>query len=50
MFVAEKEDTQYLPQRVFGIIGQDQDDLAVRILSQDPLFLPPLTRDGKKTT
>lgn len=38
---------EYLLQTVFGIIGQDEDDLAIGILGQDPLFLPPLTNDGE---
>lgn len=38
---------EYLLQTVFGIIGQDEDDLAIGILGQNPLFLPPLTKDGE---
>lgn len=38
---------EYLLQAVFGIIGQDEDDLAIGILGQNPLFLPPLTNDGE---
>lgn len=34
----------YLLQSIFGIIRQDQNDFAVEILSQDPLFFPSLKK------
>lgn len=36
----------YLLQSIFGIIWQDKNDLAVRILSQNPLFFPSLEIKG----
>lgn len=39
--------TLYLLQSIFGIIWQDENDLAVRILSQNPLFLPSLKKEGE---
>lgn len=37
----------YLLQSIFGIIWEDENDLAVRILSQNPLFLPSLKKEGE---